>query len=158
MASFRFSQDEYVSACMGMAKKRILRFVILLFVAFGLLAFSQSAGSENPARIAGYFAAGYVTAVFFFVWLRRRRLRKAFESSASFQEQIEIRMDDDGIHYTHETGAHVLLWDRVTKWSENVRFFYLYESDLFARILPKRALEAGEQDEIRGRMAHARKV
>ena len=158
MATFQFTKSEYVAAAMGLARRRMLLSRLLFFIAFSLFAAANFDGYYN--WIAWLASCAALTLLVHFslrFWLRRR-LGKAFSDQASLHENIEARIDAAGIHYTHETGSYEFTWDRVRKWMENRDFIYLYESDLFARILPKRALSDAEATSLRSGLKETKKL
>lgn len=141
-----------------MAKKRFVRLGALLFIVFSCIAISNASSSTSLLADVLLYFAGFIIALLLIFHLSRRRLRKVFDDQASFKERIEATIGDNEIHYSHETGSHNLPWDRIRKWSENKRFIYLYESDLFARIIPKRAISPEEDQIIRKHTVNVRKI
>ena len=76
MASFQYTKDEYVSACIGMAKKRFVRLGALLFIVFSCIAISNASSSTSLLADVLLYFAGFIIALLLIFHLSRRRLRK----------------------------------------------------------------------------------
>lgn len=156
MATFRFTRDEYIAASMGLAKKRVRRFLIVISLLILAVATVRVASNNNLIAAAPYLFALLVIIPTILV-VSKHRLGKTFDDQSSLRETFTAGIDDTGIRYSHASGTRLLHWDQIKKWSEDPRFLYLFESDLHARILPKRALSPEESAFLRTRLSSIRK-
>ena len=156
MASFRFTREEFVAASMGLAKKRTIRFILLVAFLIAAVATFRVFSNNNLLAAAPYLIALLVM-VPTVIFVSKHRLAKTFDDQASLRETFTVEINAEGIRYSHSTGSKFLGWDRIRKWAEDRRFIYLFESDLYARILPKRALSSEEDRLVRNQLAALKK-
>lgn len=156
MATFQFTREEYVAASMGLAKKRMMRFIILVALLIIAVATFRVISNNNLLAAAPYLVALLIM-IPTVIGVSKHRLAKTFDVQASLREAFTVEINAEGIRYTHSTGSKFLGWDRIRKWSEDRRFIYLFESDLYARILPKRALSAEEDALVRSHISAVKK-
>ena len=152
MATFQFTREEYVSASMGLAKKRMIRFILFLTLVVAAIATFRIISNNNVLAAAPYVVALLIM-VPVVIAVSKHRLGKTFDDQASLRETFTADISEKGILYTHSNGSRMLGWDSIRKWGEDRRFLYFFESDLYARILPKRALSEEENQLIRSRLA-----
>lgn len=152
MAIFQFTREEYVAASMGLAKKRMIRFILLLSLVVVAIATFRIISNNNALAGAPYVVALLIM-VPVVIAVSKHRLGKTFDDQASLRETFTADISEKGILYTHSNGSRMLGWDSIRKWGEDRRFLYFFESDLYARILPKRAISPGEDELIRSRLA-----
>jgi hypothetical protein len=152
MATFQFTREEYVAASMGLAKKRMTRFILFLSIVVAAIATFRIIGNNNLLAGAPYVVA-LVIMVPVVIAVSKRRLGKTFDDQASLREIFTAEISEAGIRYSHSAGSRMLGWENIRKWGEDRRFLYFFESDLYARILPKRALSVEEDQLIRSRLA-----
>jgi len=152
MATFQFTRDEYIAASMGLAKRRTMRFILFLSAVIAAIATFRVISNNNALAAAPYIFALLVM-IPTVILVLRHRLGKTFDDQASLRDMFTADVNDEGIRYSHSTGSRMLGWDRIKKWSEDKRFLYFFESDLYARILPKRAVSPEEDQLIRSRLA-----
>src|SRR5690606_4433586 len=136
----------------GLAKKRTLRFIVFLGAIVAAVATHRVISNNNLLAAAPYVLALLVM-VPTVILVLRHRLGKTYDDQASLRENFTAEISDAGILYRHSTGSRMLTWDRVKKWGEDRRFLYFFESDLHARILPKRAMSLEEEQIIRTKLA-----
>ena len=151
MATFQFTREEYVAASMGLAKKRMIRFILFLTLVVAAIATFRIISNNNLLAGAPYVVALLIM-VPVVIAVSKHRLGKTFDDQASLRETFTADISEKGILYTHSNGSRMLGWDNIKKWGEDRRFLYFFESDLYARILPKRALSEEENQLIRGRL------
>lgn len=151
MATFQFTREEYIAASMGLAKKRVRRFMIVITLLIAAVAGFRVYLSNNLIAAAPYLAALAVIIPTILV-VSKHRLGKAFDDQSSLREDFTADIGEDGVLYSHANGSRLLRWDQIRKWSEDSRFLYLFESDLYARILPKRVLSPDESAFLRSRL------
>lgn len=151
MATFQFTRDEYIAASMGLAKKRVRRFMIIITLLIAAVAGFRVYLADNAVAAAPYLAALAVIIPTILI-VSKHRLGKAYDDQSSLRENFTADIREDGVLYSHTNGSRLLHWDQIRKWSEDARFLYLFESDLYARILPKRALSAEESSFLRSRL------
>ena len=153
MAEFQLTEKEFVRASLRVAFKRPLRGLILCSLAFALFAYSQfAAGRSWQAAVFGFaIGAAVFPAILYFI--SARRLKKAFREQESFQLPVNLTLDEAQLHYSFPGGTYAMPWSAVRRWKETGEFILLFESDLFARILPKRALSNEETALVREKMA-----
>lgn len=152
MATFQFTRDEYVAASMGLAKKRMIRFILFLSLVVAAIATFRIISNNNVLAAAPYVVALLIM-VPVVIAVSKHRLGKTFDDQASLRNTFTADISENGILYTHSTGSRMLGWDDIKKWGEDRQFLYFFESDLYARILPKRALSEEENQLIRSRLA-----
>jgi hypothetical protein len=152
MATFQFTREEYVAASMGLAKKRMTRFILLLAAIVAAIATFRIIGNNNALAGVPYVVALLIM-VPVVIFVSKHRLGKTFDDQASLRETFTAEIGEEGIRYTHTNGTRMLHWGSIRKWGEDHRFLYFFESDLYARILPKRAVSAEENELIRSRLA-----
>lgn len=157
MASFRFTRDEYIAASLGLAGKRTRRFIILVALLIAAIATFRVVSNNNLLAATPYLAA-LVVIVPTILIVTRHRLGKTYDDQSSLRETFTADINAEGVRYSHTNGTRLLRWDQIKKWSEDTRFLYLFESDLYARILPKRAVSPEEDSTLRGNLAGCRKV
>lgn len=151
MATFQFTREEFIAASMGLAKKRMTRFILLLALLIAAVATFRVISNNNLLSAAPYLVALLIM-VPTVILVSKYRLAKTFDDQASLREIFTVEISAEGIRYSHSTGSKFLAWDRIRKWAEDRRFIYLFESDLYARILPKRALSAEEDQLVRSQL------
>ena len=152
MATFQFTREEYVAASIVLAKKRMIRFILFLSLVVAAIATFRIIGNNNV--LAGVpYAVALLIMVPIVIGVSKHRLGKTFDDQASLRETFTAEISDKGILYTHANGSRMLGWENIRKWGEDRRFLYFFESDLYARILPKRALSAEEDQLIRSRLS-----
>lgn len=156
MATFQFTREEYIAASFGLAKKRTIRFIILVLVLIAAIATFRVISNNNLLAAAPYLFA-LVVIVPTILIVSKHRLGKTYDDQSSLRETFTADIGQEGVRYSHTNGTRLLRWEQIKKWSEDSRFIYLFESDLYARILPKRALSAEESDFLRTRLAEAGK-
>jgi hypothetical protein len=158
MATFQFSENEYVRACHAMARRHLWRSAILMFIAVSLIAGSYAVKGKNIES----WAVGIICGLLFFFILARvimaRRIKRAFREQESLRQEITVVFDDEQLAYSWSRGSFVLPWADVRRWKETKDFFLLYESSLFAKILPKRSLSEDEVAIIRRKAESLKKV
>jgi hypothetical protein len=152
MATFKFTRDEYLAASLSLAKQRTLRFILFLAAVVVAIATFRVIRNDNVLAASPYVVALLVM-VPTVIFVLRHRLGKTFDDQASLRETFTVEINSEGIRYSHSTGTRLLGWDRIKKWSEDRRFIFLFESDLHARILPKRALSETENKLVRSQLA-----
>ena len=150
MAQFQLSEKEFVQACLRIRFRR--RTIILFFVAMALMILSLS-GSESWAFtiIVGGLVIGFVAGLTYF--LSAFKLRKTYREQQSLQEVITVTINDEQLNYSWSRGNAVFLWSDIRRWKQTRDFFLLFESEMFARILPKRALSPEEIAVIRAKLS-----
>ncbi len=160
MAQFQFEEKEFVRACMALRKKRMIISCLLLILALGLFGTSRMLNAIPEEKLNAFlpFLAGMIAVPLFSIFVNRWQIRKSFRQSEAAQEHMELTFDEEAVHYSHETGEHKLPWVRVKKWQETPDFFLLYESDSFARILPRRALSDEEESILRSQTRNVKKL
>jgi len=151
MATFQFTREEYVAASMGLAKKRMIRFILFLSLVVAAIATFRIISNNNVLAGAPYVVALLIM-VPVVIAVSKHRLGKTFDDQASLRETFTAEISEEGIRYSHSNGTRMLHWESIRKWSEDRRFLYFFESDLYARILPKRALAEEENQLIRSRL------
>lgn len=152
MATFQFTREEYVAASMGLAKKRMIRFILFLTLVVAAIATFRIISNNNVLAATPY-AVALLIMIPVVIAVSKHRLGKTFDDQASLRETFTADISEKGILYTHSNGSRMLGWDNIRKWGEDRRFLYFFESDLYARILPKRALSEEENQVIRSRLA-----
>jgi len=155
MATFQLTEDEYLSASFAIVRRRLTRASIAYLVAFALVAASLFFTRE----LVNIGLLIFLLVIPVSAYLRIRRLfAKGFRTQKSLQDPITLNLGEEGIAYSQEMGSYLLLWERVYKWHENKQFFFLYESDLAARIIPKRALSPEEEQILREHLIGTRRA
>ena len=149
MAQFQLSEKEFVKASLMLSLKRPLRTFILLSIALALIAVSQVFGGRSPGNALAFFLIAIILFTGITYLLSVQRLKKAFREQATLQQPIDLTIDEQQLNYAWPRGTAVFLWSDIRRWKETSDFFLLFESDLFARILPKRALSESEVAIIR---------
>lgn len=152
MAEYQYTQEEYTSGCFGLVRRRMIVRILLCVLGFCIFVMSGVIGDPSPinalALIAGMVAVGTVLS-----WaLMRRRFDKIYEQLDSLHKPIRVDFKDDGIHLCTDAGNYKLIWARVKKMRENKRFFYFFESDAHARMVPKRALTPDDESLVRTKL------
>lgn len=154
MATFQLSKEEFVSASFVMSKKRLIRVGVIMVLSVVGIGLARADSQTFLLSMAVAVPPGAALTV----WLSRRRVGKLYDTQASLRETIEALIEDDGLHYTFDSGTYFLPWDRVLKWGENKRFIFLKESDYYGRILPKRALSPEEEATLRQHLEGVKKA
>ncbi|MEM7015612.1 MAG: YcxB family protein [Verrucomicrobiota bacterium] len=153
MPSFQITPEEHAAASTSLARFHFwLRRGILAFIIFGYLAYSISIYGFlwNVAIIC---VVGFILACLANYFISQRRMKKNFLQHAAAKEQIELEFDDEGLNYKTDSAQFVLKWENVRKWRESNQFFFLFESNAFARYIPLRALNDSEAALIREKLA-----
>ena len=150
MAQFQLSEDEFVRGAMTITWKR--RTLVLFAIAYLLIVMALAFRQHTIVESLVYPLLGIVSLLTLVYFLTRYRLRKAFRETASFQEMMNVAIDDQQLTYTWSRGTYILPWANIRRGMETRNFFFLFESSMFGRMLPKRALSAEEAAVIRQKL------
>lgn len=151
MAQFQLSEKEFVRASLSLSLRRPKRTLILLGIAIIMIALSQYFRSAPWIETVVYCVVAPTLFAGSFYLLLTRRLKKAFHEQRWFREPIELTIDEQQLKYSWPQGNAAFLWSDIRRWKETADFLFLFESDLYARILPKRALSEEEVAIIRAK-------
>ena len=90
-------------------------------------------------------AAGFL---FIIVYLPHRVGKKMLAGKGMASPRI-VEISDDGIHSRTDVSDSTLRWDSIANWIENRRVFVLYLSPVSFFPIPKRAMSAVQEDDLR---------
>lgn len=152
MATFRFSREEYISASMGLAKKQTLRFIFLLAALIFAITTLRVINNNNALAGIPYIIALVVMIITVFLVVRHR-FGKLYDHLKHVKEEINADIDAQGVRLQQASGTVTLGWERISDWSENIRFLYLFDRERRAYILPKQALSPEEDQLLREHLA-----
>jgi hypothetical protein len=156
MATFQFTREEYIAASFGLAKKRTIRFIALVLFLIAAVATFRVISNNNLLAAAPYLFALLIIVPTILI-VSKHRLGKTYDDQSSLRETFTADIGEEGVRYSHTNGTRLLRWEQIKKWSEDSRFIYLFESDLYARILPKRALSEEESGFLRSKLVSSSK-
>lgn len=156
MATFQFTREEYIAASFGLAKRRTIRFIVLVSILITAVATFRVISNNNVLAASPYLFALIVIVPTILI-VSKHRLGKTYDDQSSLREIFTADIGEEGVRYSHANGTRLLRWEQIRKWSEDARFIYLFESDLYARILPKRALSGEESAFLRTQLAGSEK-
>ncbi len=132
-----------------------LLFFVCGAVIFALLAlhFASDAGFGLSLVAAGMGAVTWLLAVSLILGIMRlwlpRRARHRFAQQKPLHSEVQLTWSEDGITFETESGYSRHAWDEFEKWAESRAVFILFYTDRLFSFVPKRALSAGEADELR---------
>lgn len=85
-------------------------------------------------------------------WINPRRITCILRKSALLQEPQTLTLSDQGFSIV-QPSAHVeMTWGQIKAWDENERVLALYVTGQLAYILPKRQINSGCINAVRGRL------
>jgi len=145
MAQFQLTKEEYVSACTSMQFGKLIKTSALLIFALILICISQIIYGRWIVLVpVALVVIGYAAGIY----LSRKKIAKAYDDQKDTHEAIEAIFSEEGIVIKFFSGSTNTGWNRILKWKENRNFLYLFQSDFFASIIPKRALSDDESELI----------
>jgi YcxB-like protein len=118
-------------------------------IAIALIATSFLLRRESPGVVLMYALEGFVLiciVIGFTIW---RQATRSYRQNPVFQSELNVVIDDQQISYTWARGSHATPWANISRAIETPEFFFLFETPISVRILPKRALSADETALIR---------
>ena len=150
MAQFQLTENEFVRGSMAITWKRrtYIMFGIAYMMFVAALAFRHRTAMESLV----YPLLGMVGLIVLVYFVVRYRLKKAFHETAVLHETMNVTIDNEQLSYTWSRGNFILPWANIRLGMETNPFFFLFESSMFGRILPKRALSAEETAIIRQKL------
>ena len=92
MASFRFTREEFVAASMGLAKKRTIRFILLVAFLIAAVAIFRVISNDNLLAAAPYLVALLIM-VPTVIFVSKHRLAKTFDDQASLRETFTVAIN-----------------------------------------------------------------
>ena len=136
---------------------RLVRTLVLLIVAGGLLT-SSIAMRTGDWTICAFGGAGAIAVAASLVLFMRSRLKTAFREQESMRYILDCEIGNEGLKYSWSLGTSITPWSNIRRWKETAEFFLLYQSNVFANILPKHALSEEEMQLIRQKVAGLKRV
>ncbi|ODT51202.1 YcxB family protein [Devosia sp. 63-57] len=79
--------------------------------------------------------------------------RRTYRQQRSLQGELGLSWSRDQLAFDSEYGQFAMPWSHFKRWTEDKRVFLLFESERLYRIIPKRALDADQQDRFRDCLA-----
>src|SRR4051812_20316364 len=129
MATFQFSENEFVAGSMKLSFKR--RTLVMFAIAYGLLVTSLLFKGKPILEAVVFPLIGVSLLVAAVYWLSTWRIRKVFREQQSLREVINVTIDDERLSYSWVRGSYILPWNQVRRWIETPDFFILFESSAF---------------------------
>jgi hypothetical protein len=144
MARFELSELEFVRACLQLALRRPKQLIALAFVGCAILVSWQVMNGHrwHLTLVLCVLGTALLGAVMYSLTVSR--LRDAYREQESLRLPIDVTIDDAGLTYASPDGEVIVHWSDLAGWKETDESFLLFERDMFARILPKRALSEAE--------------
>jgi YcxB-like protein len=157
MPAFQLTQEEYISARMGVRlKKRIMSWIwpnaLIFVVIFGPVA------GYAPILAIGIALLLFLLVPVANVFSDRIKSAKIFTQTKALQQSVSLDISEEGIRSTTPNSSLLCPWDDIHKWEENRQFVYIYLNDDDSQILPKRVLSVGDLDLIHDRLRNTEKV
>jgi hypothetical protein len=150
MATFQFTEDEFVRGSLALTWKR--RTTVMFGIAFVLMIAAMAFRGHTMLASILYPLGGMALLVTFVYFLTRQRLKRVFREQQSLRESINVVIDENQLNYSWSRGTYVLPWTNVRRGFETREFFILFESSMFGRMIPKRVLSQEEEAVIRGKI------
>ncbi len=101
---------------------------------------------DKPQLFLIAFAVATLIVLPFFVY---RMARKAYDASALLQETIEYEFSDKFVALTGQSFAVEKDWEMLPKVEEIGKWFFIYESDKMANLIPFKCMTDEELKQLR---------
>lgn len=79
--------------------------------------------------------------------------RRTFRQQRSLHGEVGLTWTDERLEFDSEYGQFAMPWSHFMRFGEDRHTFVLFESDRLYRIIPKRALDADTERDLRRRLA-----
>jgi len=89
------------------------------------------------------------------VFSQKRTYKKIYSSQKSFQEEITMTFDGEGVRWESVSGNYKVKWGDIHKYRENKNLILIYDGELLMRPVPKRVFENGEEKQF---VSHLKKA
>jgi len=140
----QLTEEDYVaSRWLAMRPRRWLQvagWIVVATLLFGATVGINEAIQKRSIPIELWWEIGAI--VYFAIWflvLMPWRLKKTFGQQKSLQRPFELEFTDAHLSNVAENGHATIAWTDFVKWKKNKRMILLYQSDVFAHLIPLRA-------------------
>lgn len=141
--SYRISERDYVAAGALFARMTSRHWAVLGVAALIVLVLIvwNPVGIRSAAigGLIGGVVAGLGVRYGVNPWLLRRHYRQY----KAMQEEVTLRLLDEGLHFSSSLGDTRWTWDKLLKWRENEHYILIYPMPRLYHLLPKSVAAAG---------------
>lgn len=154
--NIKVSLKDYFFFNLGLVKKTIITYVIILL--FVCVAFNGIMNGFNFESVDFwlksllFYGIGLIVLCGYFVLLIYFASKKVYTPNKQYYENMELVIDDKGIHQYSNGAESGLTYDQIFKSSETRRVFIILVGPRQGLLIPKKGFTLEELEEIRKRI------
>lgn len=88
--------------------------------------------------------------------ITKRQRRSTFQQQKTLQEEISIRYDTTGIHFSSSSGTFQTTWTDIVRYKHGRGLILIYEGKHLFRMVPERVFSTSELQEFLGYLERAK--
>jgi hypothetical protein len=151
--TYQLTLNEYQEAATFHYKTGKRPLLVAVFV--GMATFMMLIGTDfsNTQQVINNILMTFFALAFYILFTRMItawQAKSIYKKSPILSNEATLHISGKGIQQDKKNNAKTLPWDLFTKWKENEKYFLIYTNSHQFNVIPKRAINEAQQEELVG--------
>jgi len=151
--TYQLTLNEYQEAVNFHYKTGKRPLFIAIFLGFATFMLLVGTDYDNTREVITNILMTFFALSFYLLFTRMitaYQAKKVYTKSPILPKEVTLRVSGKGITHDKKNNNEILEWKQFTKWKENDKYYLVYTSSYQFNVIPKRAMNEKQQEELEG--------